>query len=157
MDIRDYLKQHIVLLDGAMGTMLQKQGAEPGEYTEKWNVAQPEKVINVHQSYFDAGSNIVITNTFGAHALHFEKSEREEIIEAGIQNAQEARKRSSSQQDKFVAFDIGPLGKLLQPFGDLDFEEAVDLFAEMVSNAVKHSPDLIMIETMSDSYETKVF
>jgi 5-methyltetrahydrofolate--homocysteine methyltransferase len=138
-----------------MGSLLQEQGLKVGEYPERWNITNPEKVKKVHCNYFDAGSNIVCTNTFGANILKFSYEELDEIIKCAIDNANQARNESILNKDKFIALDVGPLGKMLKPYGDLDFEKAVEIFKTTISIGVKYGVDLVFIETMSDSYETK--
>lgn len=155
MNIRDFIKNNIVYLDGGMGTLLQKSGLQPGELPERWNISHTEVIKEIHKSYYDSGSNIVNTNTFGANSLKFGTDELSEIIYHAVKNADEARKASSGNQEKFIALDVGPTGKLLKPLGDLDFEDAVKAFAEVISLGVKYGVDLITIETMNDSYETK--
>lgn len=155
MTFREYLKTNIVYLDGGMGTLLQEQGLAPGEHPERWNLSHPDVVTGIHKAYFDAGSNVVCTNTFGANVLKFSEEELERIIRAAVANAEDARRQSASPQEKFIALDIGPSGKLLKPFGDLDFEDAVRVFAKTVELGVRCGVDLILIETMNDSYETK--
>ena len=155
MNILEYMKEHIVYLDGGMGTLLQVQGLQPGEYPETWNLTRPEVITEIHQAYFDAGSNVVNTNTFGANILKFPLDELDKIVRAAMENAQASREKSAGQHEKFIALDIGPTGKLLKPYGDFDFEEAVTVFAETVKLGVKYGADLIFIETMNDSYETK--
>ena len=155
MTFREFLKDNIVVLDGGMGTLLQEKGIAPGERSERWSVTHADVVRGIHKAYFDAGSNVVNTNSFGATRLHFAPDEMEEIIAASVENAKWAREHSIGTQEKFIALDIGPLGRLLKPFGDLDFEDAVALFAEEVRLGVKYGVDLVTIETMNDSYETK--
>ena len=167
MNFREYLKNNIVYLDGGMGTLLQAQGLKPGEHPEHWNISHPEVITQIHKAYYDAGSNVVSTNTFGANSLKFASDELEEIIKAAFENAKAAREQwqaehCQAQNDevhcndqKFIALDIGPTGKLLKPLGDLDFEDAVAVFAQTVKLGVKYGADLIFIETMNDSYETK--
>ena len=155
MKFSEFLKNNLVYLDGGMGTLLQERGLMPGEYPEMWNISHPEVIRDIHKSYFDAGSNVVSTNTFGASSLKFSDSELEEIIKAAFENAKAARDLSINQNEKFIALDVGPLGKLLRPYGDLDFEDAVAIFAKTVKLGVKYGADLIIIETMNDSYETK--
>ena len=160
MNFREYLKQNIVYLDGGMGTLLQAKGLKPGEHPEHWNISHPEAITEIHKAYYDAGSNVVSTNTFGANALKFEETELEEIVKAAFENANAARNQWEGEHpdctnQKFVALDIGPTGKLLKPLGDLDFEDAVAVFAQTVKLGVKYGADLIFIETMNDSYETK--
>lgn len=155
MNFREYLQSNIVYLDGGMGTLLQAQGLKPGELPERWNLSHPEVVTSIHRAYFDAGSNVVCTNTFGANSLKFHDDELEDIIKSAIANARSAAESSSSAAEKFVALDIGPSGKLLKPLGDLDFEDAVEVFAKTVKLGVKYGVDLVLVETMNDSYETK--
>ncbi len=155
MNFAQFLKENIVLLDGGMGTLLQAQGLKPGEYPERWNLSHPDAVTAIHKAYFDAGSNVVCTNTFGANGLKFQPDELERVVASAIANAGAARDASTAPQEKFIALDIGPSGKLLRPLGDLDFEAAVALFAQTVKLGVKYGADLVIIETMNDSYETK--
>ena len=155
MDFRSFLKDNTVILDGGMGTLLQKKGVLSTGHPEELNITHPEIITGIHRDYFDAGSNVVCTNTFGANILKFERDTLEKIISAAVQNAVSARAESSSTHPKFVALDIGPTGKLLAPMGDLDFEDAVSVFAESIRIGVKCGVDLIVIETMNDSYETK--
>lgn len=155
MDFRSYLNENIVYLDGGMGTLLQAQGLKPGEHPECWNLSYPEAITAIHKAYYDAGSNVVSTNTFGANLLKFSEAELEEIVAAAFRNVKAAREQSVGIQEKFVALDLGPTGKLLKPLGDLDFEDAVSVFAKTVQLGVKYGAELILIETMNDSYETK--
>ena len=155
MNFKDYLKNHIVYLDGGIGTLLQAGGLKPGEYPERWNLSHHDVIIDIHKAYFDAGSNVVCTNTFGANCLKFADDELEQIIKAAVANAKKAREQSVQKGEKFIALDIGPSGRLLKPLGDLDFEDAVNVFSKTVKFGVKYGVDLIIIETMNDSYETK--
>ena len=155
MDFRTFLQNNLVILDGGMGTLLQKAGLAPGELPESWNLTHADRITAIHRAYYDAGSNVVNTNTFGANCLKFSATELDGIVRAAVENAHTAAKSSAGKQEKFVALDIGPTGKLLKPLGDFDFEDAVAVFAETVKLGVKHGADLIMIETMNDSYETK--
>lgn len=134
----------IQFFDGSMGTMLQSAGLAAGELPELLNITDREKVLAVHRAYAAAGSEYITTNTFGANRLKIKKPE--EIIRAGVRLAKSTGKK--------VALDIGPTGKLLKPMGELDFEEAVDIFAQMI-NAGKDGSDIVLIETMSDTYEIK--
>ena len=155
MSIREFMKNNAVYLDGGMGSLLQAEGLRPGEHPERWNLTHADVIRGVHKAYFDAGCNVVNTNTFGANTLKFSQQELEEIVCAAMDNARWAAEHSCGDQPKFVALDIGPLGRLLKPYGDLDFEDAVSVFAEIVRLGVKYGADLIFIETMNDSYETK--
>ncbi len=152
MNIRDLLGKQRLYFDGGMGTLLQSAGLKAGELPEIWNLTHSETVKNIHLNYFNAGSNVVSTNTFGANSLKFDNLE--EIIAAAVKNAKDAAKECT-RDDCFVALDVGPLGKMLEPLGDMSFERAVELFSETISLGAKHGADLIIIETMNDSYETK--
>jgi 5-methyltetrahydrofolate--homocysteine methyltransferase len=155
MDFLEFSEKNIICFDGGTGTLLQERGLMPGEHPETWNITHPDVITDIHKAYFDAGSNVVCTNTFGANALKFSDEELENIIKNAINNAKRAAKSSAAPHEKFVALDIGPSGKLLKPLGDLDFEDAVSVFAKTVKLGVKYGADLILIETMNDSYETK--
>ncbi|MBQ5590889.1 MAG: homocysteine S-methyltransferase family protein [Clostridia bacterium] len=125
-------------------------GLKAGESAEKWNIENPEKIIALHKEYLSSGANIIKTNTFGINALKYENYE--ELIIAGINCAKEAVKE---YKDSYIAFDIGPLGQLLEPLGTMKFQDAVELFAKNVRIAQTQGADLVLIETMNDSYETK--
>ena len=155
MNVLEYMKDHLLILDGAMGTMLQARGLQAGELPERWNLSRPEEITAIHRAYFDAGSNVVCANTFGANRLKFGPDELEALIRAAVENAEKAREQSTGGQEKFIALDLGPCGKLLRPYGDLDFEDAVAVYAETVRIGAASGADLVMIETMNDSYDTK--
>ncbi len=155
MNFRTYLQNNLVILDGGMGTLLQAAGLPVGELPERWNLSHADAVAAIHRAYFDAGSNVVNTNTFGASPLKFDEDELDAIIGAAVANARRAATASTGTQEKFVALDIGPTGKMLAPLGDFDFEDAVATFAAVVRIGVKYGVDLITVETMNDSYETK--
>ncbi len=152
MDFKSYLKENIVILDGGMGTLLQTKGLMPGEAPEMWNLTRPEEIEAVHRAYFEAGTNVVCTNTFGANLLKYDRDTLAAVIAAAVRIARAAAEGCA---DRFVALDIGPSGKLLRPLGDLDFEDAVSLFAETVRFGAAAGADLVVIETMNDAYETK--
>ena len=151
MNILEKIKTSITYFDGGMGTLLQDRGLAPGELPELWNISHRDVIIDIHRQYYASGCNILKANTFGANRLKFDNLE--EIITAAIDNAKEAR--SEFDGDRYIAYDIGSLGKMLKPLGDLEFEDAVSLFADGIKIAVKCGVDLILIETMNDSYETK--
>lgn len=165
MNILTRLKTERLYFDGGYGTLFQSRGLQKGELPEKWNIIAPETVIEAHYEYLVSGADILKTNTFGANIFKYgaDKSKfcLENIISSGIKNAREAIKRFSERADakkageKYVALDIGPSGRLLEPLGDLGFEDAVSLFAETVRLGVKYGADLILIETVNDSLETK--
>lgn len=154
MDIRNLLNKKRLYIDGGMGTLLQKRGLKGGELPELWNLSHADDITDIHLSYLKAGSNIITTNTFGANSLKFQNLE--EIISAAVANAKKAIELfDGNKEECFVAFDIGPLGKMLEPLGDMPFEKAVEIFSESVRLGAKSGADLIIIETMTDSYETK--
>lgn len=155
MSVLRLLKDELVILDGGMGTLLQTAGLKAGELPEKWNISHPDIIQKIHKNYFDAGSNIVCANTFGANLLKFSEPELENIISSAILNARIGSEQSASKKEKYVALDLGPTGKLLKPYGDLVFEEAVEIFAATVKLGAKYGADLVFIETMNDIYETK--
>ena len=139
--------------DGGTGTILQSKGLRGGELPETWNLKRPEDIIDLHCGYLRAGCDIFNTNTFGANALKFPDT-LEQIVTEAVRLAQEARRRTG-REDAYIALDLGPTGKLLEPLGDLPFERAVELFAEVVRYGSAAGADLVLIETMSDSYEAK--
>lgn len=155
MTIREAMQTRRLFFDGAMGTMLQEKGLSGGELPELWNISRPEDVRDVHRQYLDAGCDILKTNTFGANALKLADTPYEvgRIIEAGVTLARQAA--DACGREAYVAMDIGPTGKLLEPLGDLSFDKAVDVFAEMAVAGEKAGADLLLIETMSDTYEAK--
>ena len=155
MKITDYIKDNILYLDGGLGTLLQAQGLKSGELPERWNITHSDVLVKIHRDYFDAGSNVVNTNTFGANSLKFNDNELETIIKSAIDNVKKAREMSDTEHKKWIALDIGPTGKMLAPYGDFDFEDAVNVFKKTVELGVKYGADLLFIETMNDSYETK--
>ena len=155
MKITEFMKDHLLFLDGGMGTLLQALGMKAGELPERRSLTHAEEITAIHRAYFDAGANVVNTNTFGANSLKFSDTELEEIIKAAVFCARRAAEESSGTQEKFVALDIGPSGRMLAPYGDFDFEDAVALFKKVVKLGVSYGVDLIFIETMNDTYEAK--
>ena len=166
--IRDRLGKELLFFDGGMGTLLQERGLAPGELPETWNIARPQVIREIHRSYIEAGSDIVLTNTFGANALkfHAEGCLLEQTVKTAVKLVKEAAEEadtalaetSATGNDKrtvYTALDIGPTGKLLKPMGDLDFEEAYEAFKEVMVWGEEAGADLIHIETMSDTYELK--
>ena len=152
------LGKELLFFDGGMGTLLQAEGLQPGELPETWNIERKETIRKIHQSYFEAGSDIVLMNTFGANALKFhdENCSLKAIIDAAVENVRFGAKAGIRDgRDYYVALDIGPTGKLLKPLGDLSFEDAYEAFKEVVQYGEKAGADLIHIETMSDTYEVK--
>lgn len=155
--IKEMLGKQMLFFDGAMGTMLQNSGLKAGELPELLNITNPELIASVHKKYFDAGCNIVTTNTFGANKCKLQDSGYtvEQIVSAAIACAKSARESCEDTFDKFIAMDIGPIGRLIEPMGDLPFDEAYDLFKEMAVCGEKAGADVILIETMGATYEVK--
>lgn len=148
--ITELIKSKRIYFDGGTGTYLQSKGLTPGEKPETWNLSKPEVIEQLHRAYFKAGANIVKTNTFGVNKDKFENCD--EIIVAAIECA---RKATDGKEERFVAFDMGPTGRMLKPYGDMDFEECVSLYAHNIKVAAKSGVDLVLIETMNDALETK--
>ena len=148
--ISELIRQKRIYFDGGFGTMLQKQGLPAGTPPEAWNLDYPKIIEDIHRQYLDAGCNIITTNTFGVNCLKYENYK--ELIKSAVKCAKSA---VSGHKDAFVAFDIGPTGRMLAPLGDLPFEDAVEIFAKSIRVAAECGVDLIIIETMTDSYETK--
>ncbi len=155
MDFLKFLSENIVFFDGGTGTLLQNAGLLSGEPTENFNIHNPDELVKIHRAYFDAGSNVVVTNTFGVNGLKYSDSEVQTLVSSAVSNIKKAISLSNGKQEKFTALDIGPLGRLLKPLGDLEFEDAVNAFASAVRAGVTAGVDLIYIETMNDLYETK--
>ncbi len=141
----------LTFFDGGMGTLLQKEGLLPGELPENWNIEKPEIIRNIHRAYAQAGSNILLTNTFGANKIKYHDApySLKEVVEAAVANVK------SASDDVVVALDMGPTGKLLKPMGDLTFEDAYEAFKEVAIYGEQAGADMIHIETMSDTYELK--
>lgn len=151
MDIREELGRRIIFFDGGLGSLLQERGLKPGELPETWNLTRPEVLYDIHRAYLDAGADIILANTFGANGFKYDNLE--EIVTAAIVNAKKAV--ADSGRKAYVALDMGPTGKLLKPMGTLEFEECVSVYADVVRYGAKAGADLILIETMSDTYELK--
>lgn len=151
MDIREELGRRIIFFDGGLGSLLQERGLKPGELPETWNLTRPEVLYDIHRAYLDAGADIILANTFGANGFKYDNLE--EIVTAAVVNAKKAV--ADSGRKAYVALDMGPTGKLLKPMGTLEFEECVSIYADVVRYGAKAGADLILIETMSDTYELK--
>lgn len=180
-EILEEIGKRMVFFDGGTGSLLQAQGLMPGELPETWNIRHPDIIVKLHRDYLDAGADIIKTNTFGANRLKYNENSEfslEEIVTAAMKNAGEAVRAAASDsmeagrqeetdrhakadhrgeagRRRYIALDIGPTGKLLKPLGDLDFEEAYQMFSEVVRIGEREGADLVLIETMSDSYEVK--
>ena len=151
MNILQEMRQRRLFFDGGMGSLLQAKGLKAGELPERWNLTHTEEICGIHRMYLQSGADIVTTNTFGANRLKY-GDELEEIVKTAVSHAKEAVR---AEGHGYVALDLGPTGKLLKPLGDLEFEAAVELYKETVSYGASAGADLVLIETMSDSYELK--
>ena len=151
MNIREELGKRMLFFDGGLGSLLQARGLKPGELPETWNLSKPEELLAIHKEYLEAGADIILANTFGANRFKYDNLQ--EIVEVAVKNAKKAV--AECGRNAYVALDLGPTGKLLKPMGTLDFEEAVSVYAEVVKIGAAAGADLILIETMSDTYELK--
>ncbi|MEE3362309.1 MAG: homocysteine S-methyltransferase family protein [Anaerovoracaceae bacterium] len=147
-----FSNNRIHLLDGAMGTMLQRHGVEPGAVSEVLNIEQPDVITAIHREYVQAGADVIYTNTFGLNRYKMEKTGYgvAETADAAVKAA-----RAACDKDTKVAIDMGPIGQLLEPMGTLSFEDAYDTFKEVCVQGEKSGADLAVIETMTDLYEVK--
>ncbi|WP_434291040.1 homocysteine S-methyltransferase family protein [Clostridium botulinum] len=153
MNIKDYIKENVLIFDGAMGTMLQKLGLKISDLPEELNILEPEKIINIHRKYIEAGAKVITTNTFGANEIKLKQSKfsLETIIDKAIDNV----KKAGKNEEILIALDIGPIGQLLEPMGTLRFEEAYEIFKRQIVQGQKSGADIVLIETMTDLYEAK--
>ena len=149
--ITERIKKERLFFDGGTGTVLQRAGLLPGEPTEVMNLRARDEVLKLHLAYLQAGADIIKTNTFGINKIKCDDVEGELTLALDI--AKEAVRLSG--KEAYIAFDVGPTGRMLKPFGDLDFEESVEIFATNMRMAESLGADLILIETMSDLFETK--
>ncbi|WP_206458425.1 homocysteine S-methyltransferase family protein [Anaerovorax sp. IOR16] len=165
MDIREQMNQKVLLFDGATGTIIQKTGIQIGKVPELLNFTHGDKIEAIHEAYFLAGSDIVSSNTFGANAYKTAGCGYtvEQIVAQGVKLAKNAAKRAMERsfkegknEPKYVALDVAPIGKLMEPYGPLTFEEAYAMFREQIEAGVKAGVDLILLETFTDIYELKI-
>ena len=157
MEIKEYIKDNILIFDGAMGTMLQKNGLQMGENPEIFGFNNPDILTNIHKAYLEAGSNVVTTNTFGANELKLDKLGYtvEEIVDNAISVAKKAIENVDKSKPRYIALDIGPIGEMLEPMGTLSFDRAYEIFKRQAVQGEKSGANLIIIETMMDLYEAK--
>ncbi len=153
MGLKEYIKDNILIFDGAMGTMLQKKGLKLGENPEILNITEPSIIEEIHKEYIKSGANVITTNTFGANELKLKlcNLEVEAAVDAAIRIAKKARGNSGT----YIALDVGPIGELLEPMGTLSFDRAYEIFKRQIVQGVKSGADIILVETMTDLYELK--
>jgi len=159
-EIKEQLNRRPLLLDGAMGTMLQKYGLRSGECSEGWNISHPQVVQKIHQEYIKAGADVILTNTFGANRIKLSSFDREnnilKINEIAVNIAKRAiNKEISSEKRIFIAGSVGPTGKILEPYGDLKVSEAYKNYKEQAVILEKAGIDLIILETFYDLEEIR--
>ena len=155
MKFKEKLGKEMLICDGAMGTLLIENGLKAGELPEMWNIEHPDILYKIHKQYVDAGADIISANTFGANRLKLDGTGHsvEEIITEGVNIAKKAAQQA--ERDVYVALDMSTTGKLLEPYGDLPFEEAYDIFKQQAIAGEKAGADLVLLETMGDLYEIK--
>ena len=151
MEILKLIKKRFIKFNGAMGTIIKESKVDSGELPKLLNITHPETIIDIHRKYVKAGSHVVSTNTFQANDLKLANCgySVEEIVDKAVSNA----KMSGA---KYVALDVGPSGKLMEPLGDLSFDQAYHIFKRQMVAGEKAGADLILIETFSDLLEAKV-
>ena len=156
MKVTDYLKtKGALILDGAMGSLLSERGLRIGERPEEWAIKNPDEIGRVHTEYFTAGADAVLTDTFGANVFKYDEAAVEEMIAAAVALAKKARDGFNDGKIRFIGLDVGPSGRMLAPFGDLPFEEAINGFKKSIEAGARAGVDFIFIETFTDLAETK--
>lgn len=155
MRFKERLGKELLFFDGAMGTMLQERGLQTGEIPELWNMTHEEVILDVHKQYLEAGCDIVKANTFGINPFKMEATGYtcEALTKKGIELVKRAIQETG--KEAYTALDIGSLGKLLEPLGELPFEEAYEAFKPVCIAGEQAGADLVLIETMNDTYEIK--
>lgn len=155
MSFLEDIKSKLLVFDGSMGIMLYKNGLTAGTCPEEWNLTHPEIVKSIYKGYLDAGSDVIQTNTFQAHGLKLaEYGIKEKHYDINYQAARLAKEVAGGKA--YVAASIGPLGKLLEPFGDLTFEQAYDTFKEQILAVADGGADIISLETFTDVSELRI-
>ncbi len=158
MPFQELLSRPLIYLDGGTGTMLQARGLRPDERTESWTVKRPEELIRIHQSYVDAGADIVNANTFGVNKFRYHDDSvysLSQLVETAIANAKQSVSRTAGKPNALVSLDLGPSGEFMEPFGDLTYENALDNFRRLASAGEKAGADCISIETMFSCQEAQ--
>lgn len=151
---RSYLKEKIMVLDGATGTLLQKRGMPLGVCPEQWVLEHPDKLIEIQREYIKAGSNVVYTFTFGGNGVKLgEYGLGDRVVE--INRRMALLSREAAGTDAFVAGDLAPTGQFVKPFGDMPFEDAVNIYKEQVKGLLEGGVDFFVIETMMDIQEAR--
>lgn len=159
MSFLEYLSNNKIFFAGATGSELIKMGIKAGEDSSGWNLTHPDEIVALHKSYFDVGVNAVTSSTFTANRFTYpEEGRLETLVEKAMELARISARQSEAEghtQPKFIGFNIGPSGKLMEPFGELGEEEAADVFRELVSLGTKYGAEFILIETMNEFREAR--
>lgn len=152
--LQERLNKEVLVFDGGFGSQLQARGMKAGEIPEYYNIDHPDIIIDIHKQYLKAGADFITTNTFGANPLKLEQHQYsyQEVILKAVENAKKAR--DSMNKECYIAFDIGPIGKLMEPMGTLSFDDVYQSVQQMIE-LVKDDVDVILLETMTDIYEIK--
>lgn len=152
--LQERLNKEVLVFDGGFGSQLQIRGMKAGEIPEYYNIDHPDMIIDIHKSYLEAGADFITTNTFGANPLKLEQHRYsyQEVILKAVENAKLAK--ASINKECYIAFDIGPIGQLMEPMGTLSFDDVYQSVKQMVE-LVKNDVDVILLETMTDIYEIK--
>ncbi len=145
----------MILFDGAMGTMLYKSGMKKGENTEIFGIENKDKLFDIHKQYLEAGADIITANTFGATDVNLSNTKYtvEEVVDKAIKIAKEAIK---PYKNRYVALDVGPTGKMLEPVGDMTKDKLYEIYKKQIVQGEKSGADLILIETMMDLREAEI-
>lgn len=153
MKFKTYLENNIVLFDGAMGTQIQNSGLPLGVSPESYNINHKDKLIEIHKAYLEAGAKVISTNTFGASSYKLKEDNLnvKEVVKSAVEIAKQAI--IESNKDAYIALDLGPVGRMMKPIGDMSFNEAYDYFKEQIKYS--EGVDLVIIETLSDLNEAR--
>lgn len=155
MSFLEDIKNKLLVFDGSMGIMLHKNGLKVGTCPEEWNLTNPEIIKSIYRQYLDAGSDVIQTNTFQSHGLKLQEyGIKDKHYDINYQSARLAKEIADGKA--YVAASIGPLGKLLEPFGDLTFEQAYDTFKEQIIAVADGGVDIISLETFTDIAELRI-
>ena len=156
MNVKEFLKNNgILVLDGATGSLILSRGILAGEPSETANLTHGGEVERIHREYFLAGANAVTANTFGINLFKYDLKRAETLVAAALEHAKSAAAAFKDDNPRFIGFDVGPSGKMMKPFGDLDFEDAVKKFGSLISLGAKYGADYVFIETFNDLAELK--
>ena len=157
--IRDLIGKELLIGDGAMGTLMQARGLDGGKYPALLNFSEAKAIEQIHRDYFEAGSNLVASNTFSANRFHLKETGKtvKEVVDQAMSIARNAAEKANTRYGRgFVAMNIAATGQLLEPYGDMEEDEAYDVFAEMITAGVAAGADLIFCETFSDANEIRI-